>query len=69
MINPWSVFIDKGETMKRLIAAIALAAIAVPAAAVEHGGPWSEDETRAPWDQQKIDKKERAAPDAQKGER
>ena len=47
--------------MKRIIAAIAFVAVALPAAATEHGGPWSEDETRAPWDQKQRDRK---APDA-----
>jgi hypothetical protein len=43
--------------MKRIIAVIALAAVALPAAAIEHGGPWGEDETRAPWDQKQRDRK------------
>ena len=40
--------------MKRLIAAISFAFIALPAAAIEHGGPWEVNETRAPWDQKKA---------------
>jgi hypothetical protein len=35
--------------MKRLIAALSFAVIALPAAAIEHGGPWEVNETRAPW--------------------
>ena len=34
--------------MKRLIAALSFAVIALPAAAIEHGGPWEVNETRAP---------------------
>ena len=64
--------------MKRILAAVALAAIALPAAAVEHGRPWSQDETRAPWDQKPDHKQrdrrvpdsaERTSPEADKGAR
>jgi hypothetical protein len=47
--------------MKRLAAAISFAVIAFPAAAIEHGGPWEVNETRAPWDQKERDRK---APEA-----
>jgi hypothetical protein len=47
--------------MKRIIAAVVFAAFAAPAAAIEHGGPWEVNETRAPWDQKQ---RERKAPDS-----
>jgi hypothetical protein len=52
--------------MKRLIAAISFAAIALPTAAIEHGGPWEMNETRAPWDQKKApESDDKSARDAQ----